>query len=735
MHASAEVMNLYAAGSFSILLLNGILWYFIILNRKRDAIVAAYLLWSSCVAIWSIGYGITLSGWLSYGHTLWWNKICHAFAALIPVAFVNLVFALTERSARKSKTFHLILVTGLGLSALAISPYLISELWQMNGFRYQPLGYQPAYFLFTLFFWVTVIYGLWLLLKRSLVLNGTPKEQIRIFLAGSAIGYGGGSTLFMQGFGFPLLPTGVFFISFYVLFTGYAIYRYGFMNLELIIRKTAVFTGLFASLYIIFATFLSISKYLFEELFGWNIWVSVIPAFAVFIALYRPLEKALINATDKFLFQKKFDYKTILVKFIDEIITELDLSKIIEKTEYLINSLIHPENFRIYLLDKHEDAYTVRSAIASNPIRGENPIVKALKLYKEPLLITDKRAEPALVEALKAEKALLAVPLEREEEFLGFVLMGKKKSDEDYNQDDVVIFDSLSKTLAVAIVNAHATDELAEAKSSKYLAAMADGMSHQFKNRFQVISSVLGLEEFNSEDALDQAKAAGNPDERIRILEERVKGGIGAFRKATENCVAGGEIANTILNFSRPDRKKNFNMNHLSQAAEKAINMIELLNAGNDKYKLIRITHVPNPDLPKTWSSMSSLSEAVFNAVQNSVESILKKSGPATDSCLGRIDIAEIHRPESGVVRIVIKDDGCGIKPHHLDSVRAGVPGFTTKGTSDQKSGYGMGVHMIKEFIKLHQGRVYYESEWGKGTTCTIEVPLRTTPAEEAETV
>ena len=46
-------------------------------------------------------------------------------------------------------------------------------------------------------------------------------------------------------------------------------------------------------------------------------------------------------------------------------------------------------------------------------------------------------------------------------------------------------------------------------------------------------------------------------------------------------------------------------------------------------------------------------------------------------------------------------------------------PFFTTK-----KRGSGLGVALIYEIIEAHDAKINYDSEYGKGTKVTIQIPL-----------
>ncbi len=71
-------------------------------------------------------------------------------------------------------------------------------------------------------------------------------------------------------------------------------------------------------------------------------------------------------------------------------------------------------------------------------------------------------------------------------------------------------------------------------------------------------------------------------------------------------------------------------------------------------------------------------------------------------------------------VKIIIRDNGKGIPPEHMDKIFD--PYFTTKATVSRK-GMGLGLAICYSIIKKHNGAITVHSEVGSGTTVTLHLP------------
>jgi signal transduction histidine kinase len=86
----------------------------------------------------------------------------------------------------------------------------------------------------------------------------------------------------------------------------------------------------------------------------------------------------------------------------------------------------------------------------------------------------------------------------------------------------------------------------------------------------------------------------------------------------------------------------------------------------------------------------------------------------------GRIDIAA--KLNSKQIEISVTDNGIGMSEETLNKLFKIDSGITIKGTANEK-GSGLGLLICKEFVEKHGGRIWVESELGKGSKFIFIIP------------
>jgi signal transduction histidine kinase len=115
---------------------------------------------------------------------------------------------------------------------------------------------------------------------------------------------------------------------------------------------------------------------------------------------------------------------------------------------------------------------------------------------------------------------------------------------------------------------------------------------------------------------------------------------------------------------------------------------------------------VPINDL-FVFADKSQVIRVLNNIVKNAIQAIPKTRR-------GQVHIKLTSTDE--LIVISISDNGVGIDEHMRDKVF--YPNFTTK-----SSGMGLGLAICSDIIQSFDGRIYFETEKGVGTTFIIELP------------
>lgn len=113
-------------------------------------------------------------------------------------------------------------------------------------------------------------------------------------------------------------------------------------------------------------------------------------------------------------------------------------------------------------------------------------------------------------------------------------------------------------------------------------------------------------------------------------------------------------------------------------------------------------------DIPKIMGFKSELSLVWTNLIMNAIQAMENQGTLKIETNFVK-----------NFVRVSISDSGPGIDPSIQDKIFSNI--FTTKAKGE---GTGYGLKLVQKMINTHAGRIWFESEVGKGTTFYIEFPL-----------
>ena len=170
-------------------------------------------------------------------------------------------------------------------------------------------------------------------------------------------------------------------------------------------------------------------------------------------------------------------------------------------------------------------------------------------------------------------------------------------------------------------------------------------------------------------------------------------------------------MVNDILDFSRMEANAQMekSLNSIYEVVDTCVNQVQALTKEHN----LTISVNKEADIPEFMFNYAGIERALTNLLSNAI-----KYSPDN----GEIKV-ELKKDSDNTV-ITVSDQGCGIAPEHQKKIfdrfyRVENNIHTIKGT-------GLGLHLVKQTIeKYHGGKVFVQSEIGKGATFGLVLPIK----------
>jgi signal transduction histidine kinase len=145
----------------------------------------------------------------------------------------------------------------------------------------------------------------------------------------------------------------------------------------------------------------------------------------------------------------------------------------------------------------------------------------------------------------------------------------------------------------------------------------------------------------------------------------------------------------------------------LQDALERGVSMVREQATTED----VQVTLHKNGGLDVVSGDERRIRQVIFNLLSNAVK--FTPSGGLVEITAARVN---------GEMRVSVADSGPGIAAEDLDRIFQEFQ--QTEAGARQREGTGLGLALSKRFIEMHGGRIWCESEVGKGSTFEFTLPL-----------
>jgi len=294
-------------------------------------------------------------------------------------------------------------------------------------------------------------------------------------------------------------------------------------------------------------------------------------------------------------------------------------------------------------------------------------------------------------------RAVLAVPMVYEGRLLGCLGVTRNAAGE-FPVEVVELLKTFATQSALAIQNARLFHEIEDKSrqleaASRHKSEFLANMSHELRTP---LNAVIGF----SEVLLQRMFGALN-DKQDEYLKDIYASG--------QHLLS---LINDILDLSKIEAGR---MElapapfHLPTALENAVTLVKERAARH----AITLDIGVDPRLGELMGDERKVKQVLLNLLSNAVK--FTPEGGRITMKASRMD---------GAVEVSVTDTGIGVAPEDQAAI---FEEFRQVGSDEtrKQEGTGLGLTLAKKFIELHGGRIWVESELGRGSTFTFTLPLR----------
>jgi two-component system, NtrC family, sensor kinase len=396
----------------------------------------------------------------------------------------------------------------------------------------------------------------------------------------------------------------------------------------------------------------------------------------------------------------------------------LDLDTVLDTIVTRAKQLAGTDGCTIYEYDEASEAFRLRAsrfahpheATVLDPIARATPIPKGqglagrAALLREPVHIPDIAVEGAYESPMRAPllqagyRALLGVPLLREEQVVG-VLAVIRKTPGDFGPEVVRVLMTFATQSALAIQNARLFREIEEKSrqleaASRHKSEFLANMSHELRTP---LNAILGFNEMILGQIYGEVPA--DLREPLTDIQQSGKHLLRLINHVLDlSKIEAGRMELALTDYAVQDIVERVRASLQSLAAEKGLAFVATVSA----------------DIPLAYGDGGRITQCLMNLAGNALKFTHR----------GRVELGVELQGDVLVYRVT--DTGIGIAPDKIEGVftefRQGDATITS-----EFGGTGLGLSITRKFVEMHGGRIWVESEVGRGSTFFFAIPVRLT--------
>lgn len=356
------------------------------------------------------------------------------------------------------------------------------------------------------------------------------------------------------------------------------------------------------------------------------------------------------------------------------------------------------------------------------PIKLGEGLTSRIIRNGQPLLINkdveELRAQLGVQQIGIPAASYLGVPIPVGDEIIGVLSVQSTEHENSFDENDLRLLSTIAASVGVALRNAKLFEEVQLAKMEAEAASKTAEKANEAKSAFlstvshelrTPLTSVLGFTKIIRKRLEDKIFPA------VDKTDNKIEKTISQISENLNVVIAEGErlthLINDVLDLAKIEAgKMEWNMEKVSlpEVAERAIAATTSLF----DQKTLSLEKNIQYNLPDISGDKDKLIQVIINLLSNAVK--FTEAGSVTCS---------IYQEKDELI-VQVKDTGIGIAPGDYEAVFEQFKQVGGDTLTDKPKGTGLGLPICKEIVEHHGGRIWVDSEVGKGSIFSFALPI-----------
>lgn len=442
--------------------------------------------------------------------------------------------------------------------------------------------------------------------------------------------------------------------------------------------------------------------------------ISVVLALLVAFT-FNPLKNFLQTATERVFHKKAYSPEAVLEEIGDQVSSTLQIDTITKAVVKELEHSIHPSRSAFFLLGSDgttTELDTKNYGFEPTPDISAKDVEFLARKAGTSILIREEAGDTNTKEFLTEHKLSVVIPLKAGKTLLGIFVLGDKASGDIYSDQDLNVLEILGPQISIAIQNALSYDEIRRFNitlkkkvkdATKDLRKANRELRHldKLKDEFVYIAT----HELKTPVTVMKGYVSMIQNGDYGEVPKKLKTALDEINAANLQLV---QLVNDLLGIARSEAtsmKVKTKPTQICPVVDDTLSGLEPLA----KQKSLKLSHTCGTSKLMVMSDPDRLKEVVNNLVSNAIK--------YSDS--GTISITHVVEKDHIVTHVT--DQGVGLSKE--DQKRIFTRFFRAEEQAGRVPGTGLGTFIVKQLVEKMGGKIWFQSQLGKGTTFSFSLP------------